>query len=390
MKITGIRMKEYHFQLDRKMGDANFPEGKIDQSGMVLYIDTDQDISGIAVGEPSSKTSVESLEPFLIGKDPRGVKGLWKRLIDAIFKGGNEGLMNSAVGLIDIAMWDLKSKINNEPLWKTLGGSSRYVRSYASGIDLPLSDEEIYDFYEGAALKGISAGKLKVGLDIEADIRRIGIMEQALKKSGKPVQLLIDSNEYWSPKQAIRHIRLIEEQFEIFWAEEPARRWDYRGLKRVSKSITAAVATGENLSDIKDFMPLIEQEAVDIVQVGIRTGGITGLMKVADMAYGFEIPVSVMNSPVNYMAPVASAIPNHIMLEIFHDRDAGILSTDTKIEDGYIVLGNTPGSGLQIDERSLNMPEPNRSRKWSGLASGRRRGAGLIPVSPGEPIDLDE
>ena len=390
MKITGIRMKEYHFQLDRKMGDANFPEGKIDQSGMVLYIDTDEDISGIAVGEPSSKTSVESLEPFLIGKDPRGVKGLWKRLIDAIFKGGNEGLMNSAVGLIDIAMWDLKSKINNEPLWKTLGGSSRYVRSYASGIDLPLSDEEIYDFYEGAALKGISAGKLKVGLDIEADIRRIGIMEQALKKSGKPVQLLIDSNEYWSPKQAIRHIRLIEEQFEIFWAEEPARRWDYRGLKRVSKSITAAVATGENLSDIKDFMPLIEQEAVDIVQVGIRTGGITGLMKVADMAYGFEIPVSVMNSPVNYMAPVASAIPNHIMLEIFHDRDAGILSTDSKIEDGYIILGNTPGSGLQIDERSLNMSEPNRSRKWSGLPSGRRRGAGLIPVSPGEPIDLDE
>ena len=390
MKITGIRMKEYHFQLDRKMGDANFPEGKIDQSGMVLYIDTDEDISGIAVGEPSSKTSVESLEPFLIGKDPRGVKGLWKRLIDAIFKGGNEGLMNSAVGLIDIAMWDLKSKINNEPLWKTLGGSSRYVRSYASGIDLPLSDEEIYDFYEGAALKGISAGKLKVGLDIEADIRRIGIMEQALKKSGKPVQILIDSNEYWSPKQAIRHIRLIEEQFEIFWPEEPARRWDYRGLKRVSKSITAAVATGENLSDIKDFMPLIEQEAVDIVQVGIRTGGITGLMKVADMAYGFEIPVSVMNSPVNYMAPVASAIPNHIMLEIFHDRDAGILSTDSKIEEGYIVLGNTPGSGLQIDERSLNMPEPNRSRKWSGLASGRRRGAGLIPVSPGEPIDLDE
>ena len=137
-------------------------------------------------------------------------------------------------------------------------------------------------------------------------------------------------------------------------------------------------------------MPLIEQEAVDIVQVGIRTGGITGLMKVADMAYGFEIPVSVMNSPVNYMAPVASAIPNHIMLEIFHDRDAGILSTDSKIEDGYIVLGNTPGSGLQIDERSLNMSEPNRSRKWSGLASGRRRGAGLIPVSPGEPIDLDE
>ena len=360
-----------------------------------VFIHTDEGITGIGEcfrRQPLvTKTVVEELlAPSIVGKDPVDTEARFRDMAAAGQALEIGGAIWIGIAGLDIAMWDLKSKINNEPLWKTLGGSSRYVRSYASGIDLPLSDEEIYDFYEGAALKGISAGKLKVGLDIEADIRRIGIMEQALKKSGKPVQLLIDSNEYWSPKQAIRHIRLIEEQFEIFWAEEPARRWDYRGLKRVSKSITAAVATGENLSDIKDFMPLIEQEAVDIVQVGIRTGGITGLMKVADMAYGFEIPVSVMNSPVNYMAPVASAIPNHIMLEIFHDRDAGILSTDSKIEEGYIVLGNTPGSGLQIDERSLNMSEPTRSRKWSGLASGRRRGAGLIPVSPGEPIDLDE
>ena len=390
MKISGIRTRPYYFTLDRRMGDANFPIGRDDQSGMVLYVDTDEGISGVSLTSPSVFHAINSIEPVILGLDPRGVKGIWKRMVDAVFKGGNEGVMGNALSAIDVAIWDLKSKINGEPLWKTLGGSSRYVRAYASGIDLPLSDQEIYDLYSSAASKGISAGKLKVGLDRESDMRRIGIMQEALKKSDKPVQLIIDSNEYWSPKQAIRNIRKIEEKFEIFWAEEPARRWDYRGLKRVSQGITAAVATGENLSDIKDFMPLMENEAVDIVQVGSGASGITGLMKVADMAYGFEIPVSLMNSPVNYEAPIAAAIPNHIMLEVFHDRDAGILSTDSVIKDGYIVLGDQPGNGLSIDEKGLDkMPEypPDGS---SSIFAGRRRGAALLEVTTSEDENLDE
>ena len=400
MKISGIRTKSYHFKLDRRVGDANFPDGITDMSGMVVYIDTDQGLTGISLSGPGVKSAIHTLEPCVVGKDPRGVKGLWKRMVDAVFKGGNEGIMSDAVGAIDVALWDLKAKINNEPLWKTLGASNRYVRAYASGIDMPLSDQEVADFYERAASKGISAGKLKVGLDRESDMRRIGIMEEALKKSGKRPQLIIDSNEYWSPKQAIRNIRAIEEKFEIFWAEEPARRWDYRGLKRVSQGITAAVATGENLADIGDFMPLLDNEAVDIVQVGTGTGGITGLMKVSDMAYGFEIPVSLMNSPMNYVAPAAAAIPNHIMLEVFHDRDAGILSIDSKIEDGYIVLGDRPGSGLLVDEIELSkmseaVHEGSHSLKDSALgidfmSAGRRRGAALLEIGAKEPENLDE
>ena len=390
MKISGIRTRPYFYTLDRRMGDANFPKGRDDQSGMVLYVDTDEGVSGVSLTNPTIFHAIQSITPVILGLDPRGVKGIWKRMVDAVFKGGNEGIMSSALAAIDVALWDLKSKINEEPLWKTLGGSSRYVKAYASGIDLPLSGQEIYDFYSNAASKGISAGKLKVGLDRDFDMRRIGIMEEALKESGKPVQLIIDSNEYWSPKQAIRNIRKIEEKFEIFWAEEPARRWDYRGLKRVSQGISAAVATGENLSDIKDFMPLMENEAVDIVQVGSGASGITGLMKVADMAYGFEIPVSLMNSPVNYEAPVASAIPNHIMMEVFHDRDAGILSTDSTIEDGYIVLGDHPGSGLSIDEKGLSNMSESTPQGNSSVFVGRRRGAGLLEVTIDEPEYLDE
>ena len=390
MKVTGIRTRPYQFRMTRRLGDANFPEGRQMSAGMVVFVDSDEGITGISIGSPGARSAVHSLEPLIVGKDPRGVKGLWKRMLDAVFKGGNEGVASDAISAIDVALWDLKAKANDEPLWKTLGASTRYVRAYASGIDMPLSDEELAEFYEGMAAKGVSAGKLKVGVDRETDLRRIGIMQDALKTSGKTPQLMVDSNEYWSPKQAIRNIRAFEERFELLWCEEPARRWDYRGLRKVSRSVTAAVATGENLSDIKDFMPLIANEAVDVVQVGIGTTGITGLMKVADLAYGFELPVSMMNCPVNFMAPAAAAIPNHMMMEVVDERDAGILSIDSTIEDGYIVLGDAPGLGLAVDEEALERLSKDTPQTAEAITAGRRRGAALVEVKVGEPEDLDE
>ena len=390
MKVTGIRTRPYQFRMTRRLGDANFPEGRQMSAGMVVFVDSDEGITGVSIGSPGARSAVHSLEPLIVGKDPRGVKGLWKRMLDAVFKGGNEGVASDAISAIDVALWDLKAKANDEPLWKTLGASTRYVRAYASGIDMPLSDEELAEFYEGMAAKGVSAGKLKVGVDRETDLRRIGIMQDALKTSGKTPQLMVDSNEYWSPKQAIRNIRAFEERFELLWCEEPARRWDYRGLRKVSRSVTAAVATGENLADIKDFMPLIANEAVDVVQIGIGTTGITGLMKVADLAYGFELPVSMMNCPVNFMAPAAAAIPNHMMMEVVDERDAGILSIDSTIEDGYIVLGDAPGLGLAVDEETLERLSKDTPQTAEAITAGRRRGAALVEVKVGEPEDLDE
>ena len=147
------------------------------------------------------------------------------------------------------------------------------MRAYASGIDYPLSDEEIRAFYEGMAAKGVCSGKLKIGLDLESDMRRIGIMRDALATSGKKPELMIDVNEYWSPKQAIRYIHEIEQEFDLTWVEEPARRWDVRGLKKVSDNIRAAVATGENLDALNDYLPLLHGGAADILNVGVRRLG---------------------------------------------------------------------------------------------------------------------
>lgn len=384
MKVTGIRTKLYEMELSRRLGDANFPEGRGRWASLAVFVDTDEGLTGVAMGSPAARQAIRSLEPLIVGQDPRGVRGLWKRMVDRVFKGGNRGIVNDALGTIDVALWDLKAKANDEPLWKTLGASVPRVKAYASGIDLCLSDEEIRAFYEGMAALGISAGKIKVGLDQDADIRRIGIMRDALVKVSKRPTLAIDSNEYWSPKQAIRKIREIEEHFDLTWAEEPARRWDYRGLRKVSQSIRAAVATGENLDDVSDFMPLIANEAVDIVEIGGGTSGITGAMQVADLAYAFELPVCMMNCPGHYMAHLAAALPNHMMMEVVNAGREGVFTSDVRIEDGWIVLGDSPGLGITYDEEALERyameaPTPERS-----MMPGRRWGAGLYEVPPGD------
>ena len=189
------------------------------------------------------------------------------------------------------------------------------------------------------------------------------------------------ANEYWSPKQAIRYIGLFEEEHDIFWAEEPARRWDYRGLRKVSQNIRAAVATGENLDHVSEFMPLALNEAVDVIQIGRGASGITGGLQVADLAYAFEIPVSVMNCPGSFMAHFAAALPNHIWMEVFNAGRTKGMNVDTKIEDGWIVLGDKPGLGIEFDEALLErLAVEETASTRTGLPAGRRQGAGLIEV----------
>jgi L-alanine-DL-glutamate epimerase-like enolase superfamily enzyme len=393
MKITGVRTLLYEFELSRPIGDANSPQGRHRSAQLAVFVDTDEGLTGVSLGSYAAREQIHSLaQSLLVGHDPRGVRGLWKKMVDAVFKGGNRGIAGDALATLDVALWDLKAKANDEPLWKTLGASTRYVKAYASGIDLPLNNAELRAYYEGMAKKGIQAGKLKVGLDREMDLERIGIMQEALATSGKKPILLIDANEYWSPKQAIRHVRYFEEHYDLTWVEEPARRWDVMGLRKVSEAIRAAVATGENLDDISDFVPLISGGAMDIVEVGYGASGITGALQIAELAYAFELPVSVMNCPANFMAHLAAALPNHIMMEVVGaGREVAMSLVDNRIEDGWIILGDAPGLGFAFDEERLRRYVVERPSPASGPSPwGRRRGAGLYEVGPDEPEHLPE
>lgn len=383
MKITDFRLETYEMQMDRPIGDANGPVGEDIMGGAVLWINTDAGVSGIA---PMGNAAVARLFHLLEGEDPRSVVGLWQRMVDFVFKGGNEGEMNGAINAIDIALWDLKAKLAEEPLWLTLGAREGRTKAYASGIDMCLDDDALFHFYSRMADRGVDSGKLKVGLDMDADLRRLGIMREALSAASPRPRLLIDSNEYWSAKEAVQRIQRIERDFDITWAEEPARRWDYEGLKLVSRNVSAAVATGENLDHVGDFYALIREQAADVLNIASGHSGITGCRQVAHMAFAYELPVTMMNCQANFMAHLAAALPNHMMMEVVDPGRERCIRFGHTIEDGFIHLSDAPGLGIDIDEAALkhlqdNPPEPERRRR---NPFPRREGAGRFVVPPAD------
>src|SRR5262249_35271423 len=135
MKVTGVRTVLYEFPMKRSLGDANSPRGRTRSSSLAVFIDSDEGVTGISYGSPVARPHIHSLvDDLIVGHDPRGVRGLWQKMDDVVFKGANRGIITDAISSIDVALWDLKAKVNNEPLWKTLGASTRRVCAYASGI----------------------------------------------------------------------------------------------------------------------------------------------------------------------------------------------------------------------------------------------------------------
>jgi len=369
--------------MDRAVGDANLPGGVDLLPGSILFLDTDEGVSGIALGYG---VGVDSLFGVIDGADPREVTSLWIRMNDFLHKGGNEGAASAALSAIDVALWDLKAKLAEEPLWCTLGARDRRVKAYASGLDYCLSDEELFKFYRRMAEHGIDSGKLKVGLDPAADLRRLAIVRDALSVATPRPGLMIDANEYWSPKQAVRYVRQLERHFDLVWVEEPARRWDYDGLRLVSQQISAAVASGENLHNLADIYPLIANRAVDVINVWTGQSGVTGLRQIAHMAHAHGLPVTMMNAQANYMAQIAAALPNHCAMEVVDPGREHCLAWHDQIEDGYIVLGDAPGFGITVDEAKLKELQANPPAGRGKFPFPRREGAGryIVPPAPGE------
>jgi len=380
VKICGYRIEQYVMKLSRPVADANLPGGVDLMPACLLYLDTDEGISGLSLGwgGPAVGTLFRALE----GRHPGDVVALWSVMNDWVHKGGNEGEANLALSSLDIALWDLKAKIAGQPLWRLLGAREGRVKVYASGLDYSLSDEELFSFYQRMAQRGITAGKLKVGLDLAADLRRLNIMREALSAATSQPELMIDANEYWSPKQAVRYIRRIEEQIALSCVEEPARRWDYDGLSLVSRQVRADVATGENLNSVADFYPLITQGAVDVVNVSQIHSGITGCRQVANLARLYGLPVSMTNSTANFMGHLAAAVPNHTTLEYLDCGREQCLLFSHHIDGGYLVLGSEPGLGIEVDVDRLRELQAHPPKGKARFPFPRRAGAGRYLVPP--------
>jgi L-alanine-DL-glutamate epimerase-like enolase superfamily enzyme len=353
VKITGLQITSLAARAAAPTGPgavgADFAAGQ----GYALSLRTDEAPVGIAVlrGEPTALLR-RLVEEMLIGADPRGVTGLWQRMVGSQSGGQSSGGAMQAIAALDIALWDLKAKIGGEPLWKSLGGARPRVKVHAGSVD-PLSDDAaVVQWYESKARScGIRAGKLKLGGDQRANLRRLGLMQQALGAQAGGPALMVDAAGQWSPKEAIRHIGEMERQFDLTWVETPTPSWDFLGLKRVSSGIRAAVCAGANIEFPTGFLPHLQHHSLDVVQIDTATVGITGALQLADAAYGFELPIALGASPGNYHAHLAAVMPYCASMEVVDATSGpGLVTTDVRIEQGWAVAGDRPGNGLDLGQ----------------------------------------
>lgn len=396
MQITGVRTALYEYGVLRPIGDVQLPDGARRIAELAVFLTTDDEPIGVAIGAPASRPIVHQLAEHLVGRDPREVRGLHDLMLRLTFKAGPYGVVGSAVAALDTALWDLRAKHNAVPLWRELGGSTGRAAAYASGLDMPLSDPELRTYYCDVAKRhGITSGKLKVGRDPDRDLERLAVMRDALAEGSGTTRpsLMIDANEFWTPKQAIRRISEIEREFDLVWAEEPVRRDDHRGLARVSRYVRTAVATGENLTSTSQFVPLLLNESADVIQFAVQATGITTALRVAEMADALGLPVALVNCPGRYAAHVAAVMPNHLMMEVIDAGRDAVFRSDHRLEDGWIVLGDSPGLGITFDEELLAQHAVDRpSSETLGSTYRRAVDSGIsesgIPVHK-DPVSLD-
>ncbi|WP_127502697.1 mandelate racemase/muconate lactonizing enzyme family protein [Actinoplanes solisilvae] len=385
MRITGYRTLTTTQEWGRPVGDANgvLADGMVPVP--VVLVDTDEGLTGVGLG---SHVEIERIFDAIDGEDPRAVAALYDRMLRHAFKAGHAGPVFGTIGALDTALWDLKAQAAGQPLWRLLGGRDRRVPAYASGLDIGLADDELVAAYQVYARHGLRAAKLKGGLDVDRDRERLHLVRDVLTEAGhgRRPGLMLDVNEAWTRKQAVRHVGELERTLDLIWVEEPVRRWDAEGHAAVSRGIRASVATGENLSGLEQFRPLVAAGAVDVVQTA-AVWGVTHFLRVAALAHAFDLPVSpIGNIPVGLLH-AATSVPNHLASELQDLTPPTGIAVDLHVEDGAFVLGDAPGLGVAVDEEKIRAVawRPTTPAATGPGVRPEKAGRRLLPDPPPSP-----
>ena len=258
--------------------------------------------------------------------------------------GNNRALM--FVEAINQALWDLYGKEVGLPLYRLLGGTNNRVKAYASGLDFHLTSAQVHDFYTDAVTQGFTAFKVKVGHpDLAWDVARL---RDVLSVIGPDATLMVDANEAWSPKEAVRALHTYRDAgINIYWIEDPCLRDDFDGLARISAEVPFAfVNTGEYL-DLRGKRQLLEHRAVDVLNVH---GRLTDVMHAAWLAAEHGITLSLGNTTCEIGVHLAAALPEVEWLENSLIGWDTVVSNPIKFENGYAIAPDVPGHGLRLSE----------------------------------------
>lgn len=373
MKITGVTTFRSSTPVHKTAGT----------NWLFVRIDTDAGISGWGEGslqykDAALEAEINDFGRYLKGKDPRRIQHIWTSLHRRVTWSGGAVTM-SAIAAIDLALWDIKAKALGVPVYELAGGRTRdSIRTYANGWF-----EDSYEPVPGKPgemraspeMHAEAAAKLKAEgwtalkfypfggpqvITQKRIARGVDLVRAVREAVGPEMEIAIDVRARLDPWSAGRVAQRLEE-FDIAWLEEPILYDNAKAFGAFARSINIPVSTGEQLYSRWEFEPLLEENAVRILQPDIcHCGGFSEILKIAHAAETHFVSVAPHNSngPISTIASIHfdMSVPNAFMQEIFvsfFDRYNQIVTKPLVIENGEIKPPEGPGWGSDINEDAL-------------------------------------
>jgi mandelate racemase len=354
MKIQSIRTRAVSAPMKRPLATST---GALTASALLLVdLRTDQGIVGrsylFGIGAHNLKpiaTLVEAMAEMLAG-DAVAPFDIEKKLRARYTLLGVHNIILFAMSGIDMAAWDALGQAQGLPLVRMLGGTPRPIPAYNSkGLGImplkPLAREAAELVKEG-----FSAVKLRLGRPHAMDdIAALRVVKKAI---GPRVTLMVDFNQGLSVAEAVKRGRMIDEEGDVTWIEEPVRADDFAGNARIAREVATPVQIGENFMGPEQMAQALAAEACDFAMPDVqRIGGVTGWMRAAALAQAAGMEMSSHLFPET-SCHLLAVTPTCHWLEFVDWADA-ILEEPMRLKDGHAMIPERAGLGMRWDEKAV-------------------------------------
>ena len=285
-----------------------------------------------------------TIGPKLIGMDVDNLEGIMTAIDTAMLNN------SSAKAALDIAVYDLFGKLHGIPLYKLFGGySNTMVTDLTISVNEP--EEMVRDSQEAVAA-GYRALKLKVGTDAALDIQRVKAIRAAV---GYDIDIRLDANQGWTPKEAVRTIRKFEDLgLGIELIEQPVKAHDFEGLKFVTNHVETDIMADESAFGPYEVFQLLAMSACDLINIKVmKAGGLHNALRIASFAetVGMQCMMGCMlESKVGITAAASIAGGKRIITRA--DLDAAVLLAEDPVIGGIsydknqLIISDAPGLGI--------------------------------------------
>lgn len=370
MKIDTIQTHILDYQLEQAFESASMRFERRQHCLVEITCDDGTVGWGECLGPAKANAAVvETYAAGLIGRNPLETEKLWLELYNRLRDQGQRGLTMTALSGIDIALWDIKGKRYGASVSELLGGRFRdRVRAYATGSFRREGVDRVRDIAEevaGYAREGFHGVKIKIGFDVEEDLRVIAAVRQAI---GPERRLMIDANHGYDLLEALE-VGKYAQAFGVDWFEEPVLPEQIGTYRAVREGQPLPVASGENWHGRYAMLEPLSTRAVDIAQPDVcGVGGFTEMRRVVDMAamFGIRLVPHVWGTAVciaaslQVMAALPPNPPRREPIEPILEFDRthnpfrqAVVKTPLEHVEGIVAIPDAPGLGIEINRDAL-------------------------------------